>query len=295
VADLTADPYGLAVSPGNFAGQLDYLRQTCRPMRLLELAQCVERGSLPDRAVAVTFDDGYVDNLTNAQSRLQFAGIPATVFVTTGWIDSPREFWWDELEQLLLLPVDLPDRLDLCVRGRDYHWSMTSPKKRRRAHLTVHGLLRPLDATEREHLLEHLRDWAGLKPTTRPDYRPMTGEELRKLAGDGMVELGAHTVTHPVLSALSPEEQSREIAESRRTLEVLGERSVLAHAHPYGRAADFSLDTIRLVKAHGFRVACTGITGSIEAGDDLFGLRRCVVRNWKPAAFERFLEGYFLA
>src|SRR5829696_8506777 len=115
ISDLPSDPRSLSVTPHYFAKHLEILRQYARPMRLQQMSQALIDGNLPDRAVVVTFDDGYADNLYNAKPALERYNVPATFFLTTGYIGHKREFWWDELDRLLLQPAKLPNTLRLSV------------------------------------------------------------------------------------------------------------------------------------------------------------------------------------
>jgi len=295
VANLGVDPDGSAVSPDHFAQHLEYIKRTCYPMRLADLVDALSGHSLPHWAVVITFDDGYVDNLTNAYSLLQSAQIPATVFVASGGIDSSSEFWWHKLEQILLTPTDLPERVRVRAQGREYEWDTTSSERRQLAYYAIGDLLRPLPAADRDEVLTDLANWTGFEPTACPDYRLMTSAELMALAQDGLVELGAHTVTHPVLSALPADAQRAEIVEGRRRIEAIIGQSVLTFAYPYGEAPHFTAETVEIVKAAGFRAACTTIYGRVEPGDDLFQLRRCPVHDWDLKTFKRRLASFFLA
>jgi peptidoglycan/xylan/chitin deacetylase (PgdA/CDA1 family) len=294
VVDLPDDPYNLAVSPERFARQLDYIQQTCHPMRLLDLAEAIRQRALPHRAVAITFDDGYADNYRYAFPLLKAAGVPATVFVTTGQLDNPNEFWWDELERLLLQPTSLPPDLRATVRGEEYVWHLGSRQQRYHVQQALHGLLRPLDAQEQQALLDDLAAWAGLARTGRRDYRAMTADELLKLGQSDYVDIGGHTVTHPSLSGLSADMQYAEITRGRQGLETLLGTPVLTFAYPYGAAGDFTDETVGLVQAAGFQVACTTLLGSVESGNDPFRLRRCPVFNWDAEDFRQRLETYFV-
>ncbi len=103
IADDPVDHWRLAVSPARFEQQLDVLRRTRHPLPLTDFVRGLMAGSLPPNAVALTFDDGYVDNLVAGKPRLAAADVPATVFLTTGFVDRPDGFWWDELARLILL------------------------------------------------------------------------------------------------------------------------------------------------------------------------------------------------
>ena len=123
----------------------------------------------------------------------------------------------------------------------------------------------------------------------------MASAELVRLAQDGLVELGAHTVTHPILAALPADDQHAEILSSRSSLEAIIQRPVLAFAYPYGLAEHYTDETVRIVQASGFRAACTARQGLVEPGNDLFQLHRCEIQNWDIAAFKKHLEWLFVS
>jgi len=120
VTELPNDPYLLAVTPKHFAEQLEVIRRYGVPMPLRQMVEALQNGKVPKRAVVVTFDDGYADNLHQAKPLLERYEIPATVFVTAGQVGSRREFWWDELDRLLLQAGTLPARLQLNLNGNAY-------------------------------------------------------------------------------------------------------------------------------------------------------------------------------
>src|SRR5690606_36408110 len=104
VTTLENDPWSLAVTPEHFAEHMEVLRRYTYPLPLRDLVQRVRTGRFPEGSVAITFDDGYRDNLYAAKPLLERHEIPATVFIATGYTGREREFWWDELEALLLEP-----------------------------------------------------------------------------------------------------------------------------------------------------------------------------------------------
>jgi len=225
---------------------------------------------------------------------LQAAGVPATVFVVSGKIDSPREFWWDDLERILLTPKQVPAELRLGLNAQEYCWPTGTPEERVATHQAVHALLSVQAIKKREEALDELAAWAGTGSTGRPAYRAMTTDELIRLADSGLVQIGGHTVNHPVLSALSVEDQDYEISEGRRRLEAILGQPIRTFAYPYGRAADWTDVTATIVRDAGLCGAVTTIPGSIETGADPFRLRRWAVANWDGRQFARALESFFV-
>lgn len=295
VADLAIDPHGIAVSPDRFAQQVEHIQRTCYPMHLLQLIRRIDRGeSLPKRAVVLTFDDGYVDVLSQAYAVLTATQVPATVFVTSGYVGRERPLWSDELTQTLLVNDNLPDRLRLEVQGTEFEWPTTSLKERQEAHRAVYRLLKPLAPAVQIEKLAFLTSWASKERTVPVENRVLKPPELVHLSRDGLVEVGAHTVHHPTLSSLSADEQYQEITSSRQQLEAITGKPVLAFAYPYGGSQDFTDETVEIVEAAGFEAACTTAPGVVGTGSAPLRLPRCWVGNWDLAQFTKNLEWYFL-
>ncbi|TAN46212.1 MAG: glycosyltransferase [Rhodospirillales bacterium] len=313
VADLASDPQCLAVSPSRFDDHMRLLSSLGRPVALENMAAIMEEGQLPERAFVVTFDDGYEDNLTQAKPVLEHYGIPATVFVTAGMVGGDREFWWDELERLLLLPGRLPDRFSVTLESgettvelgahteldektwRDLAaWTVldeTDPTPRHTLYRLLHRLIYQIgDDATRQSVLHFVRSWAGREATGRLTHRVLGPKQIGRLAEGGLVEVGAHTLTHPVLSALGAAEQRREILESRRLLEEWAGRSVRAFAYPYGGEGSFTDETVGMLKEAGFHSAAATFTGAVRRTDRLFALPRLCVRNWSAEELRHQIE-----
>src|SRR5262245_38516522 len=173
VADLPYDPWGLAVSPRRFAAQIAFLKAERQPLPMDTFVEKLEDGTLSPHAVAVTFDDGYLDNLTHAKPVLDQADVPATVFLATGQLGQNREFWWDELARLVLgqrggadgqvrigkwsIAMHLaPLAFDESVRT---DWRAWQPPKtaRQQLYFNLWSALRALDEPARLEAMEALR------------------------------------------------------------------------------------------------------------------------------------------
>lgn len=305
------DPFGLRVAPERFDMQLRLLRELAVVVPLREL---VARGGLPDRSIAVTFDDGTPDTVEAALPLLEARGLPATVFVTT----SPRcnrEYWWEELASLLLRPGRLPQVLELtvgrrvrrwhlgddaiydgaaAVRDRDWRaFSGTWPTRRHRLFEEVWEAVRPLAPRARAGVMDRLREWAGARERRRrPRARPLTGAEIRTLASSPFIELGGHTSTHPMLSARPEREQWREILGGRQRLERLAGVQAQAFAYPHGGTDCFTPTTVELVGRAGFRLACTTVADRVGPQTEPRLLPRLCVGDWEEGDFRRWIAGW---
>lgn len=314
VATLESDPQALAVTPERFAEHLEVLREHARLISLSELADRLGKGRPPRRAVAITFDDGYVDNLLHAKPLLERYASPATVFVSSGYVGRRMEFWWDELERVLLRPPILPEALALTIRGIEYDWSLQStvptgagtdrksgewnvlhvadPGPRHHVYRTLTQLLRPLEHQERLDCLVRLAEWSDSGPDGRDGFRAVSKEELCRLAAGGLVDIGAHTITHPTLSAIPPEQQRIEIEWSKYELEEVLGREVTSFSYPFGNRGSYTAETVAAVREAGFVSACSNFPGRVR-GSDLYQLPRVLVRNWDGDTFARHLRSWF--
>lgn len=314
VGESGSDPFGLSVTPRHFGEHLEVLRKLGRPMSLQQLVQALRRGERPRRAVVVTFDDGYADNLHNARPLLERYDIPATVFVATGHIEDKREFWWDELDRLLLQPGTLPETLCMEVGGRTYQWNLgeaadyseesyrrdcgwdcympeaDDPGPRQRLYRALHGLLRTLPSEERQQAIGELLTWAGKDAAGRPTHRALSLNEVSDLVRDELIEVGAHTVTHPVLSALPAAAQRDEIKQSKVKLESILGRPVTTFSYPFGGPSDYTAETMAAVRSAGFDCACSTLGEVVRQRADLFQLPRFTIQDCDGERFSRIVR-----
>jgi peptidoglycan/xylan/chitin deacetylase (PgdA/CDA1 family) len=288
VAFVQNDPWGLAVDPDRFEEQIAYAKQHRSPMSVDEFVERHRTKTLPANAVAVTFDDGYRDNLINAKPVLTRYGIPATLFLATGFINQDTPFWWDELATMILASTQTvhdqqflagetvnldwgkPDHSDTTGEWRAWHEPQTP---RQRSYLAIWRRLRLATAEQRDLAMNTLRQRFGT--ATDSLGRPLSSNEIRTLLCDGLVQLGAHTVTHPALTSLDRLECRREIVDSGNRCRELAAKSVNGFAYPYG---DMSMEVQHDVASLGFSWACS-TQGSFAEQPDVYALPRIAVPN----------------
>jgi peptidoglycan/xylan/chitin deacetylase (PgdA/CDA1 family) len=300
IADEPVDPWRLAVAAPRFEEQLEVLRRTRYPLSLIDFVRRFSAGTLPSHAVAVTFDDGYFDNLEAGRPLLESADVPATVFLATGYLDRPEQIWSDELARLILLGT-APRGFDLVVAGKPMRLELGakprtrndgsiygSRAKRRHAALTkTWDVLRHLEDGERKPIIAELRSKIEVKNYPAKPGRAMTTEEVLNLARSDLITIGAHTVTHPVLPALDAMACYREIKESVEACEALVGKPVESFAYPYGK---FDINTQTAVRAAGLAYACSTREEPILPSSDALCLPRIHVSNIHGDAFEHALR-----
>ena len=291
VARLAHDPWQLAVWPDRFAEQIEALVQLRRVVSLRWLSAELARGRLPKRVAAVTFDDGYADVLTQAKPVLERHACPATVFLVTGVIGNSCAFWWDELSRIVFETPVLPPELEIDIAGRVHRWQIDDRLTgsandglgdcpaftREQLHYELWRLLRPLELGPRWELLMRLCLWAGIAIDANSVHRPLAPEEVRRLAAPGFIDIGAHTITHPVLSMLDETKQRCEIEGSRIACEDLIGEPIHTFAYPFG---DFDDASAAYVRNAGFSCACTTQGGRVSRQSDPTRLPRFGIGNW---------------
>jgi peptidoglycan/xylan/chitin deacetylase (PgdA/CDA1 family) len=267
------------------------------------MEQLVERllsRTLPANAVAITFDDGYRDNLVNAKPVLARHGVPATLFLATGFINQNEPFWWDELATMILAsthPVHdqqvwagenvtldwaKPERSDMAGGWRASDQPQTA---RQSAYLEIWRKLRRTTGEERYLAMTTLRRHLGTAHD--PLGRPMTTDEIRDLLLDGLIQLGAHTVTHPALTLLSRMDSRREIDDSGRLCRALANEEVNGFAYPYG---DMNSEVRNDVVKQGFSWACSTEPGFVDGKQpDIYALPRIAVPDAPIRTFVRLV------
>lgn len=311
VDEKDVEPWSVCVTPEHFTEHLEVLQRRNNPMSLRQLIQAQQEGHIPDRAVALTFDDGYANNLYKAKPLLERYDIPATVFVTSGYLGKNQEFWWDELEQILLRPYRLPETLSLGIGGNKHEWTLgaavdyseeqhrrdanrtvweAEPGSRLALYLSIWQQLRVLPDKQVRDVLDEIIAWANVKPTVRQTHRPLTSSEMGWLEQGGLIEVGAHTVTHPLLANRSLTTQRKEIMGGKTELEDILGHSVISFSYPYG---NYTAETVALIQEAGFSCACSTVADNVWRNTDLFRLPRFEVKDWGGDEFARRLSKWF--
>lgn len=314
VAGLEHDPLGVAVTPEQFAEQLAVLVREWRPAPLADVVS----GRAGRRGVAVTFDDGYHDNLLNALPALTAAGVPATLFACTGPIAAGAPQWWDRVDHAVRTALGAErdkqhvpaSDLSRSARGGVGAGALRGEGPRGPLTLTLPGGPRtwraPADADaltgelrtalwtlpseQIDAAVAALEAWAGTTVAAVPRRdRQLTVPELRELAAAGPFDVGAHTRTHVSLAFMTPERRARELSGGADDLEDwLGDRPSQL-AYPYGvPGVDVDAATIAAARSAGYTLAV--VNGGGRTGDRLRLPRRGV-----PAvggdAFAAWLRG----
>ena len=263
-----------------------WVRQWCNVLPLDEAVARLRGGSLPARAMAITFDDGYADNHEVALPILQRHGLNATFFVATGFVDGGC-MWNDKVIESVRHCANDVLRLPESRVFKSGAFDLRTALARRQ---TIEQLLRAmkyLSMAERLACADEIARCSGSRDL--PDLMMSSGQ-VASLARNGM-RVGGHTVNHPILATLSDAEALEEISAGKRALENITQADVDLFAYPNGKpGTDYNVRDVALVASAGFKAAVTTAWGVSTAASDVYQLPR-----FSPWDRSRFRYGLRLA
>lgn len=308
VCDDNFDPYGICVSQENFVEHLKILKENFDiiPVELVPIYN-------KRKFVAITFDDGYKDNI-KAFEILDKLKIRATLFVITGHLlnnDSvntiKRLLWWERLKGLFAknfreLIVKIRDKEIFFVLENHLSDMKVQIKKMpfengkhiiRKDELFsyLYTELKYTREGERERILSFIEEQIG-KADLEQDIL-VSERDIESISKSGF-SIGAHTETHQALSVLSEDEQRTEVSLSKHKLESILKKDVVEFSYPFGLRDDFSDLSIRIVKESGLKIACTGVKkGVLPFMVNQYTIPRFNVMNWSPQQFKQKIKEFF--
>ncbi len=250
----------ISATPAQFESQMRHVRKHLHPVSLQDVIAQIEQGTpLPPNAVAVTFDDGFADTYRYAFPILRRYQIPATIFVSTGYVESGEPFWFELASFLIyrLPPRSLEPHNGLQLPTGD-SWADRTASLRR-----LHGVLKDLPNTERLQILD---TWAHhysaeLAHGAARHSRPISWSQIAEMAASG-IAFGSHTVSHPNLTRVTDAELKRELTESKTTLESKLQHSIDTIAYPIGTPSAFNARVVAAAREHHFKLGLTYVSGA---------------------------------
>jgi len=254
-------------------GLLDQLQIVRRFGNVVDLGQALDdlaRGrTLPRRSVALTFDDGYRDNLTVAAPLLRRLGMPATFFLVPSFLARERTSWWETLA------AAFQHAKSASLDWQGQFFTLAGPGTRS-AFDIVSTQLKRLDAARREAEVSELVDL--LEPSRHPPVPDlfMDWDDARKLVSQGAV-LGSHSRDHAILANEAPDVQRENLADARRQLQDQLDLPIDLLAYPNGTKDDFDAASVNAAQHAGYRCGVTTIPGSNSASTSFYRLRRHVL------------------
>ncbi|PKV62783.1 polysaccharide deacetylase family protein [Pontibacter ramchanderi] len=313
VANLESDIWDITVSPSNFEQHLQVIKELKSVVPLNVLALDVKKKNIRKNSVAISFDDGYADNFTEACPLLEKYGIPATFFISSINIDTSNLFWWDELEQIILYKDSLPQRISIVLgeqlvvynlqeeailtenkKSENKRWKaylQLPPSRRCELYLILWRLLKPLPHNMQKQSLQKIKHWAGLQEESLIAYQSMTGDQLQALSRNKLFDVGAHTTSHLSLPLHTRKLQESEIIENKNFLQASIGKNVKLLSYPYG---DYNDMTVAATASAAFDAAFTTAEQVVTNHSNQFLIPRFQVKNWDGKEFQQQLNKWLL-
>ncbi|MBT3879764.1 MAG: polysaccharide deacetylase family protein [Candidatus Scalindua sp.] len=265
----------------NFEKHMRYLREYTNPTSLSDIVQSIKQGeTIPPRSVAITFDDGFQNNFSVAFPILKKYEIPATFYLSTGFIGTNRLFWVDEVEGLIRLTRKRS--VNIRVKSKEKEFLLDDKEKKINVIREIKEEMKSIQDEGKDILLEDLRNQLDVSleniRESAMNYKTMSWDEVRKMNKEPFIEFGCHTVNHIILSQVSVDVCKREIVESKKKLEQELDQEIDLFAYPEGRRDDFNTSIIRTLKKEGFQSSPSAIWGGNRIPSvDPFYLHRIMV------------------
>lgn len=290
------DPWDICVSANHFEQHIIWLKKNARVLPLPQFIAQWKDKTLKKGCVALTFDDGYLDNYETAKPLLEKHGIPATFFITTQSMQTGEPFWWDELLHFFLFQQTLPSQFTLPINGNEFVFNLEGEElltntlakkiaawkgeeapttKRAEAFLKVWQAFKGLFPNEQQAVLQTLKKGYDY---TKPPPKIMSEKQVIDLSLSPLFTIGVHTVSHSALAFFSKEVQQTEVYDCKKTLESLVEKKLELLAYPYG---NYNSITQAVAEEACFAAAFTTENISANNCQNRFGIGRKIITNRK--------------
>jgi peptidoglycan/xylan/chitin deacetylase (PgdA/CDA1 family) len=250
------------------------LLENFSPISLEKLLSCMrENIRLPNNAVILTFDDGYYDTWNSAFPILTKYKVPATVYITTGFVNNEIV----NCEYQLSYWLKMQDEVNLEWEGKTYHWEFHNHEEREACYLAIKGLIKPINPLKRMELLGRVMRDKAMHPTYSDLF--MNWDHVIELGHSPLITIGAHTHSHPLLTSLNSQEMVAEIESSKNILEGKLGVSVVHFSYPYGAVNEEIKNHLRI---SGFISGVTTLRGAIsDYGVDVMAIPRIEISREK--------------
>jgi peptidoglycan/xylan/chitin deacetylase (PgdA/CDA1 family) len=271
-----------------FAQQMEYIRDNCTVLSMDDVVDIHLKGKLyPKNAVAVTFDDGFKNNFTDAAPVLDSLGVPATFYFTAGIINTDIMFWVDEIEDCVNSSTQ--PSITITLDGNKT-FPLTTYDEKVAALTEIKAYCKRASAEVKNRIIKDLKMVTDVTPTVHhaTNYLKMNWGELKAMATNPLFILGGHSLYHDILSSFATDEKlAEDLHLSIKLLEYHMNRRVTHYAYPEGQAHHYNDTVIRLLQEMGIVCSPSAIHGINYDGEyDLFNLRRVMVGfNGTPFPF----------
>lgn len=260
-----------------FIQHLKHLRANYNVISLKQLTDCVRtRKPLPPNSVVITFDDGYESNYTLGFPALKEYGFPASIYLTTDFIEQRQFIWASRIEYALLNTRG--KQIRLIINDQEVVLDTDSLETKKLSIDTIKKRFRDLTQPVRLKTVHELERRCGhelrFHPMTPAVYRPLSWGQIKEMSASGLIAFGSHTVSHPFLAQCTTDELNHEIVHSKTVIEEQLGSACEEFCYPYGDESAFNNYTHQALDQAGYTCALTTVQGTNNLNSDLFVLKR---------------------
>ena len=295
-ADHIYNRDGSHIDRNVFRAIVAWITKRYRVVPLLDIARWLEGDAeLPERALAITFDDGYRDVLTHGVPVLREFDAPATVFVSTDFVMEGKSLWPDRV--VCALGATGEDHLELDWNGRTLVFPLGDDGERLTANHELRERLKTLPDAEKSARVDAIVEALGVSERHPGEvwdgFAPLDASDLPTLIEFG-VDVGSHTCTHPIMARCSPEQMADEAGRSKRLIEASSGVPCTSFGYPNGAPGDFDTETRRHLVEAGYRCAVTTVKERTTPATDPFEIPRMMLthRGFTMAEFALETSGF---
>ncbi|HVS65862.1 MAG TPA: polysaccharide deacetylase family protein [Thermoanaerobaculia bacterium] len=265
------------IDAAEFSRQMSFLRGHANVLSMDDVVDLHDAGApYPERAVCVSFDDGFLNNYTVAKPILEAAEIPAAFYVSTGLIGTRGMFWVDQLEDCINRTVHTT--ISVRLEGAR-ELTLTSDAEKIAALEAIKRYCKASPAGEKDRVLAEVDAATGVRPCAdaAANYRTMTWDHVREIADHPLFTVGGHGVMHDILTRLSEDDCEREIRQSLATLRSQLGRDVRHYSYPEGQSDHYDERIVALLAQEGVRCSPSARAMINDRNIGLFDLGRIMV------------------
>lgn len=244
---INSEINSISVTTETFEGQIKLLK---KKFNIVSIDEILKIDNKFKNNLAITFDDGYKDNLTNAVPILEKYDVPATIYVTTRFLENKWDMWWYEIEKIIWQK----DKLDFNFLNKEYCFDLKEENNKKKCYKKLSLLFKNLSYLEQNKLLEQI---TKTKERVQFKNKILDKSDLIELSQKKNITIGSHTHTHANLAILNDDECKKELLLSKQILENILNKEIAHFAFPYGSKKDAGFRESKLVKDAGYQSAVT--------------------------------------
>jgi len=273
---------GKHINIERFKEQIKFLKNNYNVISMEQLVSKIRSGSeLPDNTAIITIDDGYESNYGLAFPILKEFGVPATIFITTSFIEDKEILWVDRVEYSINTTKLMA--FELTINNNKLFFDCNNAADKATSIAKVKEMIKNNPQEMRQKIIDALENETGQKLSFGREcpeiYKPLEWHQISEMLDSSLISIGNHTHTHTILTRFETEKIKNELHLSKMIIGNNISRDSRLFCYPNGEYGDFDNQTRKLVKEFGFSCALTNVSGVNDKYTDLYELKRICINS----------------